>query len=51
MIFLPTFLSRDVAVCETSTDPLGGGQDGFETFDKTIFSDIEADLITSRTFV
>ena len=40
----PTFLSRDVAVCETSTDPLGSGQDGFETFDKTIFSDIEADL-------
>jgi gliding motility-associated-like protein len=39
-----TFLSRNVPVCETSTDPLGGGQDGFETFDKTIFSDIEADL-------
>ncbi|RZP05992.1 MAG: hypothetical protein EVA42_04605, partial [Flavobacteriales bacterium] len=43
-----TFLSRDVAVCETSTDPLGGGQDGFETFDKTIFSDTEADLITAE---
>ena len=44
----PTFPSRDVAVCETSTDPLGGGQDGFETFDKTIFSEIEADLITAE---
>ena len=35
-------------LCETSTDPLGGGQDGYETFDKSIFSNIEADLITAE---
>ena len=40
-----TFPVLPVAVCETSTDPLGGGQDGFETFDKSIFSNIETDLI------
>ena len=43
-----TFPVIEEPVCETSTDPLGGGQDGFETFDKTIFSDIEADLITAE---
>ena len=43
-----TFPVLDEAVCETSTDPLGGGQDGFETFDKTIFSNIEADLIAAE---
>ena len=43
-----TFPVLDEAVCETSTDPLGGGQDGFETFDKSIFTNIEADLITAE---
>ena len=43
-----TFPVLPVAVCETSTDPLGGGQDGFETFDKSIFSNIEAALITAE---
>jgi len=43
-----TFPVIDEAVCETSTDPLGGGQDGYETFDKSIFSNIEADLITAE---
>ena len=43
-----TFPVLPVAVCETSTDPLGGGQDGFETFDKSIFTNIEADLITAE---
>ena len=43
-----TFPVLPVAVCETSTDPLGGGQDGFETFDKSIFSNIEAALIAEE---
>ena len=43
-----TFPIIDEAVCETSTDALGGGQDGYETFDKSIFSSIEADLITAE---
>ncbi len=43
-----SFPVLDEVVCETSTDPLGGGQDGFETFDKSIFSSIEADLITAE---
>ena len=43
-----TFPVLDEAICETSTDPLGGGQDGFETFDKSIFTNIEADLITAE---
>ena len=38
----------DEVLCETSTDPLGGGQDGYETFDKSIFTNIEADLITAE---
>ncbi len=46
---IPTsFLSIDEIACETSTDPLGGGQDGIETFDKSIFANIETDLITAE---
>ena len=44
----PTFPVLDEVLCETSTDPLGGSQDGFETFDKSIFSSIEADLIAAE---
>ena len=43
-----TFPVLDEAICETSTDPLGGSQDGFETFNKSVFSSIEADLITAE---
>jgi gliding motility-associated-like protein len=43
-----TFPVLDEAICETSTDPLGGGQDGYETFDKSIFSNIETALITAE---
>ncbi|MDC0382592.1 hypothetical protein OAM57_00885, partial [Flavobacteriaceae bacterium] len=43
-----TFPVIDEVLCETSTDPLGGGQDGYETFDKSIFSSIESDLITAE---
>ena len=43
-----TFPVLDEVSCETSTDPLGGGQDGYETFDKSIFTNIEADLITAE---
>ena len=44
-----TFPVLDEALCETSTDPLGGGQDGIETFDGlNIFSNIETDLITAE---
>ena len=44
-----TFPVLDEALCETSTDPLGGGQDGIETFDGVkIFSNIETDLITAE---
>jgi gliding motility-associated-like protein len=43
-----SFPVLDEVLCETSTDPLGGGQDGFETFDKSIFDNIEADLITAE---
>ena len=43
-----TFPVLDEVLCETSTDPLGGSQDGFETFDNSIFSNIEADLIAAE---
>ena len=44
----PTFPVLDEVLCETSTDPLGDLQDGYETFDKSIFSSIEADLIAAE---
>ena len=43
-----TFPVLDEALCETSTDPLGGDQDGIETFDKSIFANVETDLITAE---
>ena len=49
MTTLPaTYNLIDEYLIETDPDPKGQGQDGIETFDKSIFTNIEADLITAE---
>ncbi|MFL2603212.1 MAG: T9SS type B sorting domain-containing protein, partial [Flavobacteriaceae bacterium] len=40
---------KDEYLVETDPDPKGQGQDGIETFDKTIFATVQAGLIAAET--
>ena len=43
-----TYILKDEYLIETDPDPKGQAQDGIETFDKTIFVNVETDLITAE---
>ena len=43
-----TYILKNEYLIETDPDPKGQGQDGIETFDKTIFATVETDLIAAE---